>query len=546
MAIPAFMFNFAVDMPRLPKIIHKTLSVRLSLMVVSSMAILLLASLVVMMIYARKALREEALQKAALTLEYTSQHIDNIMLSVEQSAGNFYFHLLPEINNKEKILTYSRQLVESNPFVVGCAIAYTPGYFKDGECFMAYYHRNDKSEIVRSETFANESYTEQIWFAGPMKSGQAGWTKPLSEDSSTAALLSGQRQDASLADKGSGQALTVITFCLPVYSMEGKPVAIMGIDVSLSLLSNIILNSKPSEHSYCTLLDRDGSYIVHPDSNKLFHQSIYSLAEQGADPSLVEAGMAMVSGETGYRPFRMDGKDYFVFFKPFTRTYMPARTEGELGWSAGIVYPEEDIFGDYNNLRYYVLGISVVGLLLLLLLCRNIIHHQLLPLRTLTKSAQRIAEGEYDEVIPDSRQKDEIGRLQSIFRRMQLSLAAHVGELEQLTKTLQERGKGLNAAYERAQKADRMKTAFLHNMTNQMIVPADIVVKDVESLLLLSPADVTPSPDGKMADRAALAEDIREKGETIAKLLDDLIKISDEDYMRRPQATAAKEKGGQP
>ena len=48
-------------MLRLSKIINKTLSVRLSLIVVLSMAILLMASLMVMLFFSRKAVKEEML-----------------------------------------------------------------------------------------------------------------------------------------------------------------------------------------------------------------------------------------------------------------------------------------------------------------------------------------------------------------------------------------------------------------------------------------------------------------------------------------------------
>ena len=48
----------------IPKIINKTLSVRLSLMVVLAMTLLLMSSLVFMLHYSRKAVKEEALQKA--------------------------------------------------------------------------------------------------------------------------------------------------------------------------------------------------------------------------------------------------------------------------------------------------------------------------------------------------------------------------------------------------------------------------------------------------------------------------------------------------
>jgi methyl-accepting chemotaxis protein/sigma-B regulation protein RsbU (phosphoserine phosphatase) len=59
-------------------------------MVVFAIAILLTSSLAVMFVFARQTVRGEALQNAEQTLAGTLQHIDNILLSVEQSAGNIY------------------------------------------------------------------------------------------------------------------------------------------------------------------------------------------------------------------------------------------------------------------------------------------------------------------------------------------------------------------------------------------------------------------------------------------------------------------------
>ena len=95
-------------MRRLTKIINKTLSVRISLMVFIAMAILLMASLAVMLYYSRKAVKEEALQKASQTLEAAVQRIDNILLSVEQTSGNIFFSMINHVDDPDMMLTYSR------------------------------------------------------------------------------------------------------------------------------------------------------------------------------------------------------------------------------------------------------------------------------------------------------------------------------------------------------------------------------------------------------------------------------------------------------
>lgn len=485
---------------RLPKIINKTLSVRLSLIVVSAMAILLMATLTVMLYYSKKALKEEALEKVSQTLEGTVQSIDNILLSVEQTTGNIYFSLISHLDQPDMMFTYSRQLVESNKCVAGCAIAFKENYYKGHDLFMSYFRRENiggRDTIIQAETFANGPYTEQAWYSEPMKSGKPGWLNPMLD-----------------LGKDTGEA-PIVTFCLPIYGADGKPVGVVGVDVKLSQLSQIVSATKPSANSYCLLLDSDGTFIVRPSGNKSFLQTAFSL--YGDDADVGEAVKAMVSGETGYKPFRLNGIDYYVFFKPFKRAAVPGRSMEKLEWSVGIIYPEDDIFGDYNSLSTYVLAVAVVGLLLLFFCCRVMIHRQLKPLLMLTASAQRIAKGKYNELIPDSRQADEVGRLQDNFQKMQQSLSTSIGELEQLKTTLQQHGEDLNVAYNQAQKADRMKTAFLHNMTNQMIGPAEAIDRDVSALC-----------NDKVGnqDISQLSDDIQQKGNTIAELLDNLINIS--------------------
>ena len=488
--------------------IRSSLSARLSLMVVFMVALLLMVALSVMFYFSRKAVKMEAIKNAEETLETTAQQIDNILLSIEQAAGNMYWNMVGNLDNPDMMFTYSRKLVETNPYAEGCAIAFEPYYFKErGEYFMAYVHRTDTGHLVTSDSaiiqaniFGNRPYNEQIWYTKPMESSITQWLGPLKNKDT---------EDDAL-----------ITFSMPIYTAKGV-VGVLAIDVALSLLTQITLAAKPSPNSYCTLLGSDGSFIVHPDSVKLYYQTVFTQTEHGTDPTAKEAAEAMVSGKTGSKFFRLNDKDYYVFFKPFTRAAVPGRSEGDLGWSIGIVYPDDDIFDDYNLLLSYVLVIAVVGLLLSLICCRAITHHRLLPLRMLTQSAQHIADGHYDEPIPDSHQHDEIGRLQNHFQQMQQALNTHVCELKQLTATLQEQGEVLHTTYEQAQEANQMKTAFLHQMTNQMTEPSNTINQCVNDLN-------SHYQDMTHQEAVQLTDNIQRQGKVIAEMLKNLLDVSKE------------------
>lgn len=430
-------------------------------MVLGALAVLLMAALLIMFSYSRKAVKEEVLQEGAQTLEATMLNIDNVFLSVEQSVGNIYWKIINHADQPDKIEEYRRRLVENNRFIADCTI------------------------VMNADSSTMSTITPR-------------WIAP--------------QQDDSIRNGG------VTSFYLPIYIGE-KAVGFLRADVSLSMLSKIVLEAKPSPNSYCTLLGENGSYIVHPDGRKLNH-NVFEWHKEGYDPSVKEAAQAMVDGETGYKYVSMDGNDYYVFYKPYERAEVPGRIMTNLGWSAGIVYPEDDIFGEYNNLLYMELLISIVGLLLLLLFCQTFIQHQLLPLRMLSRSAQRISEGHYDQLIPASTQHDEVGRLQNHFLEMQQRLAKHVGEMEQLTETLKERGEVLQAAYEQAEIADRMKTNFLYNMSNQIITPINGIYSNV---MFISEhfEELTEEKTNQLVDEIHL------RGERITDLLDQLITESE-------------------
>ena len=460
-------------MKRLFRYIARTLSVRLSLTMAFSTAVLLMVSLAIVLQSSWVTVKQEALKNAAQTLESTTQQIDNILLTVEQSAGNVYWDMLAHLRedrnqeSDERMIAYCRNLVEGNPNITGCAIAVDSFYYKhrSRKPFVYIYRASDPgsdsaaSELKYSETFGSRPYHEQIWYTKPKETGRATWIGPLKEDQTEGNVL--------------------LTFSLPIYGAEGKPVGVMGVDVDLDQLSRIILSTKPSPNSYSTLLAGDGSYIVHPDSQKLKHQTVFSYYKNSNNQSIMDASRAMVSGKTGYTKFQQNGADYYVFYKPFHRMAVPGRTSDSLSWSAGIVYPEEDIFRGYNQMVFYGYAISLAGLLVLFVLIYLFTKKELLPLRLLTKSAQHIAQGNYDVNIPPSSQENEVGRLQDNFQRMQKWLAAHVSELEQLRASLLQQEHQLNAAYRKAQEADRMKTAFLHNMTDQMMAPANAIADHV-------------------------------------------------------------------
>ncbi len=104
-------------------------SIRLNVMVICETVVLLSLALGVLLYFSHRALRQEAIHDAEETLDATVQHIDNILLSIEQTTENVYADLVQHIDDPDRMLTYSRKIVESNPYVNGCAIVFRPYFY---------------------------------------------------------------------------------------------------------------------------------------------------------------------------------------------------------------------------------------------------------------------------------------------------------------------------------------------------------------------------------------------------------------------------------
>ena len=297
---------------------------------------------------------------------------------------------------------------------------------------------------------------------------------------------------------------------------------VLAADLSVDQLSQNVLTSNVSSHGYSVLLASNGSFIVHPEQAMRSGKTIFTQEEYGGNSTILHAAKVMLAGEEGSMPFRQKDQDWIVFFKPFLQTDVPGRSMEQISWSIGVVYSEDQIFDTYNTLLFYVVAISIIGLLVFYLLCRFVIRRQMRSLQRLTHAAQRVSEGHYDDPMPPLRREDEIGLLYQNFEAMKQSLDNHVKELTDLTRTLKRRREVTREIYAKEQSVDRMKSFFLYFVTNQMIAPAEDIERYVKTLSSnyhdLSPTEVSQ-----------IVGTIDMKSNTIIEMINDILNAADDE-----------------
>jgi len=183
-----------------------------------------------------------------------------------------------------------------------------------------------------------------------------------------------------------------------------------------------------------------------------------------------------------------------------------------------ITCPATDIYGRFTSVHGLPMAVTFFGLLILLFICWKVIAWHLRPLHLLADSAQRIADGQLYEAIPDTRQKDEGGQLQNSLSKMQRSLASYMEEMQQKQDTLSRQNAELQESYSKAQEYENLKAKFLHQMTEKIVSPVETISKLTDTIgkdyQTLTKAEMTK-----------IQTDIISATEDVTQLLDQLLNV---------------------
>ena len=388
--------------------IRQSLSTRLSLWIVLFATFIFVAALSYLFYESRRAVYEEAMNRATQVLDNTVLRVTNILDHVEVAADNTEWLIKRHLDAPDSMFVYSRNILKNNPDLNGCSIAFEPYYYKDrGKFFSAYSYNDGKTIETTQEGNEYYEYFVMDWYQLCKLLDRPIWTEPF--------------VDYNPEDIYSAEMIA--SYCKPLKDKKGEYIGTLSVDISLSWLSNTISAVKPYPNSYSILTGVGGTFFVHPDTTKLFYQTIFTETLEREDTARTALGHAMLNGEEGMKQLIVNGENCYVFYKPL----------GTTGWSVAIVCPEGDIFSGYNRLYKAVIGIVILGLLLMLLFFSRIIGRELKPLHHLAKQAETIASGQFDQTLPDDGRVDEIGQLTDSFTHMQKSLVSYIDELKDTT-----------------------------------------------------------------------------------------------------------------
>ena len=438
-------------MKRLVPYIQQHLSLRLGLLIVFIVTVVFSLLFNYLLYRCKHFIQNAAIERASQLLDNTAERINGIMEETEL-VTNFLATTTPHHLHPDSLLVFTRRAVVENPFLTGMAISMEPNFFPEmGRYYSAYSLRDmtpgsDSITTVREGPF---EYFDAIWYKTPRTLGMPCWVDGF--------------DDYNEGTLSSPDYLT--SYCCPMRDEEGNYLGSITASLTLKWLSEAVTKLKPYANSSAIMIGRNGTYLVHPDTAKLLHETIFSDPDPKAVNDIKVLGRRMLTGHSGMMQTIVDGRPAFIFYRPVPHTQ----------WSIAIVCPQSDVYARYNKL---IIGIWVIigfGILLLMLFCYQTVRHAILPLQELDEQAHRIAEGHFDELLPESTRHDSVGRLTNSFILMQKSLAQTVNDIRNTNMELSTLNSQLTEAYKLKLDTNRRKTELIHFMYHEIRTPLNII-----------------------------------------------------------------------
>ncbi len=387
-------------MKLLNKILH-SISGRLTTHVLMVSALLYLVAFSLLLNNADKNVKAEAEKHAQSELKLTISEIDKVLKSVEVAVENIAWIVPEQLDNPDFMYFATKQLLTSNPFIFGSAIAFEPNYYPEKGLFYSPYSYRDNNEI-KTKQLGNDDYDYfcMDWYQIPKLLNQSFWSEPY-------------------YDEGGGDMM-MTTYSRPLYDENGKIYAIITADISLEWLTKLVSDIHAFPNSYNIMTGRGATYIVHPDPEIILNETIFTATYDSNDDAANKMRDDMVNGRSGYVLFKKNETNYYIYYSSVEKT----------NWSVAIVCPEDEVYANVNSLRTTVIIIGIVALLIMIVLCYNIIRYITGPIEKCTIAAVKIARGEFNTPLPDVKHQDEIQMLRNSFEHMQLSLTKHMDALK--------------------------------------------------------------------------------------------------------------------
>ena len=250
--------------------------------------------------------------------------IRNKLAQVEVTVDNIAWVVADGLDEPDWMYSITHRLVENNPAILGGTVSFVPNYFpQKGHWFEPYAVRRADGTIETMQLgSATHDYTQMEFFTTPIAKNGNNWCEPY-------------------FDKDGAKAM-VTTYGVPVHDDKGEIVGVVGADIALDRLEEIVEEAKLYKSTQRIILTGKGHLLAGKD-NPLFQRALQKVK---ADED--KTGFEIIEDE--------NGEEYTVYFHP---------VGGNTDWMLISIQSEKEVFSELSKIRTNLLLPVLAGLILI-------------------------------------------------------------------------------------------------------------------------------------------------------------------------------------
>ena len=250
--------------------------------------------------------------------------IQNKLAKVEVTVDNMAWVVADDLEDPDWMYSITQRLVENNPSILGCTVCFVPDYYpQKGHWYEPYaVRRTDGTIEIMQLGSAEHDYTKMDFYTKPIAKNGGNWCEPY-------------------FDKDGAKAM-VTTYSVPVHDDKGKIVGVVGADIALDWLEEVMEEGKTYKSTQRYIVTDKGHLLAGKDC-KLF-QKVYQLVKADEDKVSFET----ITDEKG--------DERHVYFHP---------VGGNTNWILVSVQNDKEVFSKLGKIRTTLLLPVLVGLILI-------------------------------------------------------------------------------------------------------------------------------------------------------------------------------------
>lgn len=241
--------------------------------------------------------------------------------------------------------------------------------------------------------------------------------------------------------------MQILTAAVPAYDANGQVVGVIGADISLSHVNEMLESYKIGDTGSVILTAQDGTVIYHPDESQI-QQDIHTIDISNHVLS------ALDSGTDTFLEYKVNGTTKFGYLGKV----------GDTGYSVLSNLPQNEYYSLLLQMVLALAFVFILGMLLIVFSIKQTASKLTKPIQELNKAALDLAAGNLD-VTMHITAEDEIGELGDSISKTVDRLKTYIAYIDEIAQVLGHIADGklkIDLQHDYTGEFSRVKEALLH------------------------------------------------------------------------------------